>query len=65
MGLELTEGKEGKIFPLSLQASSVVELLEYEAKRVGVEIVCDCTVNSIDKNGNLFTVSDNTRQQNL
>ena len=44
------------MFPLSLQASSVVELLEYEAKRVGVEIVCDCTVNSIDKNGNLFTV---------
>ena len=56
LGLELTEGKEGKMFPLSLQASSVVELLEYEAKRVGVEILCDCTVNSIDKNGNLFTV---------
>ena len=56
LGLELTEGKEGKMFPLSLQASSVVELLEYEAKKAGVEIVCDCTVNSIDKNSDLFTV---------
>ena len=56
LGLELIEGKEGKMFPMSLQASSVVELLEYEAKRVGVEIVCDCIVNSIDKNGNLFTI---------
>ncbi|MCB4760631.1 MAG: NAD(P)/FAD-dependent oxidoreductase [Sulfurovum sp.] len=44
IGLELHEGKEGKMFPLSLHAASVVELLEYEAKRVGVEIICDCKV---------------------
>lgn len=47
LGLELVEGKEGKMFPMSLQASSVVELLEYEAKRVGVQIVCDCEVTGI------------------
>ena len=56
IGLELAEGKEGKIFPLSLQASSVVELLEYEAKRLGVQIVCDCAVTNIDKKANTFTV---------
>ncbi len=56
IGLELIEGKEGKIFPMSLQASSVVELLEYEAKRVGVQIVCDCAVTSIDKEDDTFTV---------
>jgi len=56
IGLELVEGKEGKMFPLSLQASSVVELLEYEAKRVGVEIVCNCTVTGIDKKEETFTV---------
>jgi len=54
IGLELIEGKEGKMFPMSLQASSVVELLEYEAKRAGVEIVCDCTVTGIDKKDNTF-----------
>jgi len=56
IGLALVEGKEGKMFPMSLQASSVVELLKYEAKRVGVEIVCDCAVTSIDKKGNTFTL---------
>jgi len=56
LGLELVEGKEGKMFPMSLQASSVVELLEYEAKRVGVQIVCDCVVTSISKEGNTFTI---------
>ena len=56
IGLELIEGKEGKMFPMSLQASSVVELLEYEAKRVGVEILCECVATSISKEADLFTV---------
>lgn len=56
IGLELTEGKEGKMFPLSLQATSVVELLEYEAKKTGVQIVCDCAVTSIRKEGDTFTL---------
>ncbi len=57
IGLELVEGKEGKMFPMSLQASSVVELLEYEALRVGVQILCDCAVTGIDKNDNVFTLA--------
>jgi len=56
LGLELIEGKEGKMFPMSLQSSSVVELLEYEAKRVGVTILCDCKVIAIDKKDHTFTL---------
>ncbi len=56
IGLELVEGKEGKMFPMSLQASSVVELLEYEAKRAGVQIICDCAVTSIAKDADTFTL---------
>jgi len=56
IGLTLIEGKEGKMFPMSLQASSVVELLEYEAKRLGIEILCDCVVTGIDKKDHTFTV---------
>lgn len=56
IGLTLVERKEGKIFPISLQASSVVALLEYEARRLGVQILCDCAVTSIDKKLDTFTV---------
>lgn len=56
IGLELIEGKEGKMFPMSLQASSVVELLEYEAKKVGVQIICDCVVTAISKEADTFTI---------
>jgi predicted Rossmann fold flavoprotein len=54
IGLELIEGKEGQMFPMSLQASSVLELLEYEAKKVGVKILCNCAVTSVDKQGENF-----------
>jgi len=56
IGLELVEGKEGKMFPMSLQASSVVELLEYEAKRAGVQIVCNCAVTNIEKKSDIFSI---------
>lgn len=56
IGLELVEGKEGKVFPLSLQASSVVELLEYECEQLGIEILCEVTVEKISKENNLFTL---------
>jgi predicted Rossmann fold flavoprotein len=63
IGLELIEGKEGKMFPMSLQASSVVELLEYEAKRLGVTILCDCAVTAISKKGTTFTLETTQGQQ--
>ncbi len=56
IGLALAEGKEGKMFPMSLQASSVIALLTYEAERVGVEIVCDCAVTGIEKEHDHFTL---------
>jgi predicted Rossmann fold flavoprotein len=56
IGLELIEGSDGKMFPMSMQASSVVELLEYEAKRLGVEIICDCIVTDIEKTKDTFTL---------
>jgi len=64
IGLELVEGKEGKMFPLSLQSSSVVELLEYEATNLGVHIICACAVTSISKKEDTFTLetSQGTKQ---
>jgi len=56
IGLEIVEGRDGKMFPMSLQASSVVELLEYEATLLGVNIVCNCEVKNINKSDGSFIV---------
>jgi hypothetical protein len=57
IGLELVEAKEGKVFPLSLQASSVVEILEYTCQELGVVIRCEVEVKNIKKSGNFYEVS--------
>lgn len=54
VGLPIIEGKEGKMFPMSMQAGSVTEILEYEANRLGVEIITACEVLKIDKENNHF-----------
>ena len=56
IGLELIEAKEGKVFPLSLQASSVVELLACECEQLGVKILCDVSVENIKKESNVYTI---------
>lgn len=47
IGLELIESKEGKVFPMSLQASSVVELLVAECEELGVQTICKTEVTKI------------------
>ncbi len=56
IGVELIEAKEGKVFPMSLQASSVVELLLCECEQLGVKILCDKEVKTILKQNNGYEV---------
>jgi len=62
IGLELIEAKEGKVFPMSLQASSVVELLTSECEQLGVEIMCDAEVKKTSFNQNKFIVNYNEKR---
>lgn len=39
----------GKVFPLSEQSSSVLDVLRYEIEALGVEVVCDAKVSGIAK----------------
>ena len=55
IGIEFSE-ENGKLYPASLQASSVVDCLRFECTRLGVEILCSHTVKQIKK-GKVFTVS--------
>ena len=56
IGLLITEGKDGKMYPLSGQSSSVVEILQYEATKLGVNIICNCQVTDIEKIDNTFNI---------
>jgi len=54
IGLDLVEGKEGRMYPMSLQASSVNALLIHAARRLGVNLLTGCTVTAVTKKGEAF-----------
>jgi predicted Rossmann fold flavoprotein len=58
IGLELIESKEGKVFPMSLQAQSVVDILELECRELGVKIICNCHVERVIKNSSGYSVDE-------
>jgi predicted Rossmann fold flavoprotein len=60
IGLYLKEGnKQNRLYPASLQASSVVDLLVNKAKQEKVKIVLDSKVTALNKKSNfLITIND-------
>ena len=56
IGIEITEGQNGRLYPQSLQSSSVVNQLGYECKRVGVDIALETEVLDITKEGKKFAL---------
>lgn len=50
LGVIYTEGEEGKLYPNSLQASSVVDALRFECERIGVTTLCGCEVTALCAN---------------
>ena len=63
LGLEMREGEEGRLYPMSHQASSVVDMLLHEARSLGVHFVLECEVTEIKKNGAAFVVQTKEQKQ--
>lgn len=54
MGLLCRELDEGRVYPYSLQATSVLEMLRCHLERHGVEILCDSPVTSVSREADGF-----------
>lgn len=56
LGLVLRESGEGRIYPYSNQAATVVNILEGACDKYGVNVVCEAGVYKAEKIGNQFNV---------
>lgn len=59
MGIPEVELENGKIFPKSLQASSIVKQMMCLANHLEVEFIYDSFVDDVRKNGDIFEVKSN------
>ena len=62
IGIVCTESENGKMFPKSLQATSVLDLLRAEIQRLGIETVTGFCVKEIKKEKNQFVLSSETEK---
>ncbi len=56
LGIYLTTGKEGKIYPLSKQASAVLDIIRAYLVSKGVEEKTSCKIEKISHDGKLFNI---------
>ena len=57
MGLLTFSDSEGRVYPGSNMAASVLDVLRYEAEGLGIDVICDTVVNQITKKNGVFTVN--------
>ena len=53
----LTVNENDKIFPMSLQASSIVDVLRFKIQELGVDLITEFDVKNITKKSNLFYIN--------
>ena len=63
LGIICNEENRGKVYPLSGQASSVVDALRFEAERLGVRIETEFYVRKIEKDGFKFRIYSEDRKK--
>jgi len=56
LGIEHKVEELGKVFPMSDQASSILDVLLYEMNRIGVRIICDACIKEITKEKGEFAI---------
>ena len=63
LGIVCNEENRGKVYPLSGQASSVVDALRFEAERLGLKIETEFYVRKIEKDGFKFKIYSEDRKK--
>lgn len=56
IGIDIVCKDEGRAYPRSFQASSVVDALRFEAETLGVNVITNCRVKEFFKNNNGFKI---------
>ncbi len=61
LGLLTYTDTEGRVYPLSNTAASVLDALRFASAAEGVEMICDTEIIKVEKNGDFFIINDSCR----
>ncbi len=57
VGLECVADGEGRVYPMSNTASSVLDCLRFELERLGIEVITDTKIIDVKKQGGIFILN--------
>lgn len=57
LGLLTYAEDDGRVYPVSKQANSVLDILRSTVSRLGIELICKCKITEIKVDNNLFYLS--------
>lgn len=57
IGIVMRSDSEGRIYPYSNQASTVVDIMTRECERLGISIITECNASSIKKENEKYIIS--------
>lgn len=63
LGIAHKVEEDGKVFPMSDQASSVLNVLRYELDKLGVKVICDVEIKTIKQFKDEFIFIDNNGEE--
>lgn len=63
IGLMCVSDSEGRVYPMSNTAASVLDALRFEAERLGVNFICENHIDCVKKINGLFSVGENTARK--
>ncbi len=65
MGLFTRADSEGRLYPLSNTAASVLDALRFECERLGVKFFCECKADEIKKENGIFKINSQYAAKNV
>ena len=65
IGLYTVTDDEGRIYPMSNTATSVVDVLRFECERLGITVITDEKISNIKKNGDFFVLGGRHRAKKV
>lgn len=65
IGLECVSDNESRVYPMSNTAASVLDCLRFEAGRLGIDVLTDTKVSSVQKHKNGFIINGNIESRKV
>lgn len=65
VGLRCVSDSEGRVYPMSNSAASVLDCLRFEAENLGVEILCETRVSSLNVENGQFIINKNIKAEKV